>query len=321
MRDAFPTVRTPEEFEAVRRDDGLFRPAVGALCGALGLGDAPIERFPDGSLPVYAVGGALVLKVFPPFEAAGLEAESAVLRAVEGRLSIPTPAVHAVGDHGGWGYLLMGRLGGVNLAAAWPQIPDADRLALASSLGRALAGLHATAGPSLATVHVDWPRFVAEQRRTAVERQRRRGLDERWLEQIPGFLDGTGLGEPRPGSLLHTEVMREHLLVERSAGGWRLSGLFDFEPAMIGAPEYEFAAVALFFSCGEPRLLRRVLAAYGYREEDLGADLEDRLLAYVLLHRYSNLRWYFERMPPGEGVSTLRALAAQWCGTGSRFTA
>lgn len=40
---------------------------------------------------------------------------------------------------------------------------------------------------------------------------------------------------------------------------WRLTGLIDFEPAMRGAREYEFAAVSVFFAEGDAELLRRTL--------------------------------------------------------------
>jgi hygromycin-B 7''-O-kinase len=65
--------------------------------------------------------------------------------------------------------------------------------------------------------------------------------------------------------LLCTEVMREHLLVsEDPAGAWRLSGLIDFEPAMRGEREYEFASVGVFVAEGDARFLTRTLASYGY---------------------------------------------------------
>ena len=108
--------------------------------------------------------------------------------------------------------------------------------------------------------------------------------------------------------------MREHLLVEHAATGWRLSGLFDFEPAMVGAPEYEFASVGLFLSCGDPRLLRRVLLSYGYAESALDERLEHRLLAYGLLHRYSNLPWFLKRVPPPSHARALPDLASVWWG-------
>ena len=284
------------------------------MCDVLGLAPASLRRYADGSLPVYAVDDSRVLKVYPPFDIPARDTESTVLQAVDGRLSIPTPGVHAVGELDGWGYLLMDQLRGVSLAEAWPRIPDDDRLRLAAAMGEALAALHSVRDVGLDAVRIDWPRFIEEQRGTAVERQRRRGLDPCWLEGIAEFLDRTPLGDVRPESLLHTEVMREHLLVERTGDGWRLSGLFDFEPAMVGAPEYEFASVGLFLSCGEPKLLRRVLLSYGYSETALNEALEHRLLAYGLLHRYSNLPWFLERVPPPPHVRTLPELASVWWG-------
>ncbi len=314
MAEVFPACRTTEEFDQVRRDDERLAPGVRAILDELGLADESCRRFPEGSLPVYAVGDSGALKVYPPLYAHECETEAAVLGAVVGRLPIPTPGVKGVGNLEGWAYLLMDRLCGENLAAAWPRIPDDARLTLASRLGETLAILHSLDAPTDATVHVDWRDFLAEQRRTAVERQRNKGLQNSWLEQIDGFLDATPLERSGSTCLLHTEIMREHLLVERGTGGWRLSGLFDFEPAMVGNPEYEFASVGLFFSCGDARLLRRVLLTYGYGESDLGPELERRLLAYTLLHRYSDLPWYLSRLPAGHGVSTLEELASFWWG-------
>ncbi len=133
-----------------------------------------------------------------------------------------------------------------------------------------------------------------------------------WLEQIPEFLD---TWKPAPGgarALLHTEVMREHMMVERhTALGWRLSGWFDFEPAMVGDPDYEFASVGLFVACGDARFLHRTLRAYGHVGADSGAALGCRFMAHALLHRYSNLPWYLRRLPPN-GETTLEQLARHW---------
>lgn len=315
MESLFPDAPTLEAFEPLSRDEARLRPGVDAIARDLDLEPALLRRFPDGSLPVYAAGEELVLKVYPPFDLPARDREAAALRAVAGRLPIPTPGVRASGEREAWGFLLMDRLRGEGLAAAWPRIPPQARLRLAEALGEALAALHALRGSALDPLRLDWGAFLAEQRRTAVERQRARGLDAAWLEQIPEFLDRAGPHEPAGEPvLLHTEVMREHLLVEEVAGGWRLSGLFDFEPAMTGDPDYEFVAVGLFFSCGEAALLRRVLSAYGWPAARLDAALEQRLLACALLHRYSHLPWYLKRLPPPPGTRTLDALAACWWG-------
>jgi hygromycin-B 7''-O-kinase len=315
MSRTFPSIASPREFEEVRRDEGHLMPGARAVCERLGLEATVATRFPDGSLPVYAVGDSRVLKLYPPYDLVERDNETTVLGAIAGQLSIPTPQVQAVGELDGWGYLSMTRLHGEPLVAAWPRIPVEQRLRLGTDLGAALAVLHAVAGPALEPVRVDWPAFLARQRATAVERQAGHGLEQAWLAQIPEFLDGVALGSPKLDCLLHTEIMREHLLVENGPDGWRLSGLFDVEPAMVGAAEYEFASVGLFFSCGDSRLLRRVLLAYGYRERELGPGLGHRLMAYALLHRYSNLPWWLDRLPPHHGATTLQALAKLWWGT------
>ena len=81
--------------------------------------------------------------------------------------------------------------------------------------------------------------------------------------------------------LLHTEVTGENLVVH--PGTWTLSGLLDLETAMTGDRAYEFPAVGLLVSRGDPRLLGCILAAYG-RSFD-----PRELLASTLLHRHSNL--------------------------------
>lgn len=310
----FPAAVTPEEFERVRRDEAALRPGIEALLDREGMSGRPIERFPDGSLPVYAIGGSHVLKVYPPFDLVERDRESVVMRALEGRLPVPTPEVQAVGELDGWGYVLMTRLEGELLSNAWIRVPEPARIRLAAELGEALAALHAVGDPGLPPPCGAWDQFLDAQRRSCMERQRAGGLGEEWVSQIPAFLDSTPLGGAPARSLLHTEIMREHLLVEETRDAFRLSGLFDFEPAMVGAPEYELASIGVFFSAGDPALLRTLLLAYGLGDDELSPDLARRALAYALLHRYSNLSWYLTRVPPPEGTRTLKGLAEHWYG-------
>jgi hygromycin-B 7''-O-kinase len=140
------------------------------------------------------------------------------------------------------------------------------------------------------------------------------GLPEPWTSQLDAFLDEVPLPE-RPPVLLHTEVMSQHLLVSESADGWRLSGLIDFEPAMRGDREYEFAAIGVFVAEGDARFLTRTLTAYGYAREELGPELRRRLLAWAILHRYSHLASWLRRLPyPAE--PTFGAIADRWFATG-----
>jgi hygromycin-B 7''-O-kinase len=309
-----PAAGTREAFRAVCHDEAALRPGLEQLCRLLGVNAAGLSRFPAGSRPVYAAGD-LVLKLFPPVSLAKCLVEASALAAVEGRLPTPTPRVYAAGEHDGWGYVLMSRQAGMPLSAAWKQIATRERDHLGRGIGETIAALHRVSPlPAETQWPGGWPAFVARQRARCVARQRRLGLSPAWLDQLPGFLEDVAL-RAGPPVLLHTEFRRDHLLVAQSHGGaWRLSGLIDFNHALQGAREYEFAAVGIYLARGHSRLLRRVLAGYGYAGGQLDRDLRQRLLAWAILHKYSNLAAWLRRLPPPR-IPTLAALAERWFAT------
>jgi hygromycin-B 7''-O-kinase len=199
------------------------------------------------------------------------------------------------------------QLPGTGLAAAWPAISRAHQERAVSEAGELLAALHGLDPEPLGAVvgPADWAAFLAGQCATAALRQREVELPEVWLSQVEGFLESVPLAPGRERVLLHTEVIREHLLVNPGTG--TLSGLLDFETAMTGDRAYEFAAAGLFVPRGDPRLLSRLLTGYGR-----GFDPRE-LLAYTLLHRHSNLPQCLAQLPaPPE--STLDSLALTWFG-------
>lgn len=277
-------------------DEADLRPGVDRLLTDLGADPAGATRYPAGSLPVYAAGD-VVLKLFPPDDAEGMPVEAGVLAAVHGRLPIPTPRPLASGERDDWAYVLMSRLDGVPLRDAWDGIEPVQRERLAAELGEAVAVLHAVPPPAIDDWEPgDWPSFVAQQRAGWVSRQRGLGLPAAWMEALAPVLETDLTGDPPV--LLHTEVMREHLLVAPDAGGqWRFRGLIDFEPAMRGAREYEFVGVGTFVAEGDARFLGTFLRAYGCDPADLDGDFRRRMVAWSLLHRYSNLPAWMRRLP------------------------
>ncbi|MET7702926.1 aminoglycoside phosphotransferase family protein [Streptomyces sp. NPDC005485] len=306
-----PRVDTDTEWDEASSDEAALRPGVEDLCARLGLAGTELTRFPAGSLPVYAVGTEHVLKLFPGAYAQDAVREARVLSHLEDRLPVPTPRVHAAGAYeNGWHYVLMSRLAGEDLAVAWPRVPIAVRDRIATESGAALAALHALDPAPLADVvgPPDWGTFLDKQRAGAVEQQRECGLAEVWLEQIPDYLDSAQLPTSTERVLLHTEFMREHLITDPS-DGWRLTGLIDFEPAMTGDRAYDFVGVGLYVTKGDPRLLSRFYEAYGRAPYP-----PQTLLAYTLLHVYSNLARYLKGLPVAP-EPRLDVLADTWFAT------
>ncbi|HEX2143463.1 MAG TPA: hypothetical protein VHG10_03045 [Glycomyces sp.] len=93
--DAATPSETDEQCDLIT-DESLW-PGVRALCAELGLPTGGITKFPEGSLPVYDIDGEVVLKLYPAADLSDLLTEEPVLRALQGRLPIPTPQVLRAG--------------------------------------------------------------------------------------------------------------------------------------------------------------------------------------------------------------------------------
>jgi hygromycin-B 7''-O-kinase len=279
-----------------------------AIRGRHSLG-SEIAPFAFGSVPVFAVGREHVVKLFPSAQRSYFEIEREALVRLDGLLPVATPRAVAAGEQASWCYIVMTRVPGISLAEAWPEIDARGRHRLMRETGTALAALHATPADGFAYPGAEWPRFVEGQRATCPARQLGRGLAAPWVEAVEAFLARWTPRDDGARGFLHTEVMKEHVLVAQRGGEWRVTGLIDFEDAMVGAPEYEWAAAGLFLTAGEPSLLRALLEAYGAAVDD---ELPLRIMAYALLHKYSDLRRYLERLPVPDGVRDLETLARSW---------
>lgn len=290
-----------ESWDAFAVDKVAYEEALVALAEQLGL--PPLSRPPNGSALV-GLGREEVVKVMAPHETAHIATERSCLEGLYGRLPVATPELLDAGVWEGWPWVRMRRLPGVSLEVAWPSLPRSAQLGLARQLGELLAVLHGLEAPP-AVERVDWPSWCEERLGTLEATQRRRGCPEELLEGLQAFVEAADLKARRMG-WLHTEVMRQHLLVEEGSSGWRLSGLFDFEPSCVGPTHYEYASVGLFVSCGDAEVLHEVLRG---ANEQVSAE---RLFALACMHRYANLGWYHRRLG---GPLEPAALAERWFGS------
>ena len=270
------------EFDTLHDDAAAWRPAIEALAARHGAAAADVQQESEGTVLVARLARERVLKVYPPFLRDHFDYERAMLAALHGRLSVPTPELLADGEHEGWPYLLMSQLAGEPLTATWPRMGEDERCALLRQLGTLAAEVHALpVSAAAAAAAPPWAGFIAAQRARCVERHQRNGLPPQLLEQLPGFIDGN-LPEGPP-VLLTGEYTPFNLFTQEH----RLAAMFDFGDGLVGPCQYDWLGPHCFLVAGDRARSVAFMQGYG-READGGDRLA--LLRLMLLHRYSNLR-------------------------------
>jgi hygromycin-B 7''-O-kinase len=170
-------------------------------------------------------------------------------------------------------------------------------------VGEVLARLHALPASALAA-HPElgdrWRQLMTRSIDDCVAIHRGHGAPETWLAQLPAFFESLPPLHPPDFApvLLHGDIHSWHLLLAERDGRWSLDGLIDFDSALLGWREYEFAVAMLSFMARRPALLAECLRGYGAADLPRDAALPRRLMAYALLNRYWGLDFMLEAADP-----------------------
>jgi hygromycin-B 7''-O-kinase len=283
-----PSLPDLAAYRSLYRDEATWLPAMRAICAEQGLDPAKLALAPPGSHVVFRAGSELYIKLFAPLWESDYVSERAVLAALPDGPGRFVPRLVAEGGIEGWPYIVITRVRGVPLCEVWDELCLEARLLIARQCGAFMAWLHATPLAGLGEIAVDWPAFIRRQTEVRLQQIRDAGLPASWVSSVRALLDrlASTSQEDSRRVLLSADVTDEHVMVEQRGGGWRFSGYIDFGDAMLGHPLYEFAAPGCSIVRGIPSLARALLLGYGYTDEELDADLAERLTAHTLLHRY-----------------------------------
>lgn len=287
VNPVLPMISSAAAYADLRADGARCEAIVTEMTRALGAGTAA-RLVDEGSNLVAFVGGDLVIKLFPPFLRHQHQSEQSALAALVGRLSVPTPAIVSSGTTSGWSYLVMTRLEGSSLEAAWTTCNGNEQRELLHRIGQLIAEAQAIPPSALQGLEPGWATFLAGQAERCSERQARFGMPAHLLADLPRYLSSTGDVLPRDFRpvLLTGEYTPGSILVTRRDGAWQVSGLVDFGDAMVGFSEYDLLGPGTFLAAGDPAHLQALLSGCGGAND---AGLGRRLMRLLLLHRYSNL--------------------------------
>lgn len=202
----------------------------------------------------------MVIKIAGPNAplASSFERSANLLRLVKQRTRVPVAEVIAADEscrHWPWRYVVMERRPGIQWVQAREQMDSAGRSDCYTQLGEAVAELHAIqfAGYGELPPSLNLP----ANRDFAAAWEARAAIfipDERLRETFLAAL------EPRrnlfvdlgPANLCHEDLHGYNLLYQWTSGGWRLSGVLDFDKAWAGSRESDLARLEFWDDMTSP---------------------------------------------------------------------
>ena len=287
---ALPSLTTSETFQAWRADAAQWLPAALDIARSHGLPHADAHVFATGTNLVVGLDDRLILKVFPPFLRHQFESERISLAQLRGRLGVPIPEIVLEGERDQWPYLVITRLSGVLGTQAWPGLPEDQKERVLAEIGETIAQVQRVPVGDLARIEPGWERFMARQIDGCRARHQRLGLPEKFLDGLDDLLvDAEALvALDAPPVILTGEYIPENFLLSCDDGDWRLSGLIDFGDVMTGRGEYDLLGPSALMTAGMPRRVRSLFEGYGYSRAECDFTLKRRLMALLLLHRFSD---------------------------------
>jgi hygromycin-B 7''-O-kinase len=279
-----------ESFAQWRADLSNWAPFAKEIARYHSLPCTDLHAFSAGSNLVVALDDALVLKIFPPMLRHQFIAERACLMQLRGRLLVPIPEIVREGEWDQWPYLIITRMKGVMGSEIWPQLPEDDKERVLGQIGELIAEVQQVPVGDLSSLEPRWESFIPKQIEGCRARHERLGLPQNFLDELDEFLDAAAKLIPmsQPPVILTGEYTPENLLLRQDSKGWQLSALIDFGDVMTGWGEYDLLGPSSFMIGGRPGRLRSFFRGFGYAEADLTPALTRRLIALLLLHRYSD---------------------------------
>ncbi len=293
-------------FNDLMKSDLLCTKLVESICKSLSF-KSNLKRIYEGSRILFETDDEKIVKVFSPEEKEFCVNEAKFLSLLQGRLSVETPGLIAEGVCQGYPFIVMQKLRGIPLKSIWNSLSVWAKKRILTQTADLLKELHALPLSLTQSTQAGWVSFIKSQTDNLNKNHMAFGLDRTWTDKFSDFIEKTEPVEYSSKAVVcHTEIMREHLFLEKGRAGYEITGLIDFEPSMTAIPEYDFCSVGLFISGGEKDLFQHFLNSYGYSGNSFS------VMRMLLLHRYSNMKWFMSTIPETITIKSVEDLCSYW---------
>ena len=290
MALSLPHLTDYDSFHVWRADPSQWLPVAHDIARSHRLACTAPQLFATGTNLVVALDELLILKVFPPMLRHQFVSERGALTVLRGRLSVPIPEIVAEGERDGWPYLVITRLAGVLGKEAWRSLPENQKEQVLKQVGETIAQVQRVPPGALLDIEPRWDTFMQRQIAGCRARHQRLGLAQKYLDGLDDVLRAAVELIPMnaPRVILTGEYIPENFMLARKADAWRLAGLIDFGDTQAGFGDYDLLGPSVFMAAGRPRRVRSLFEGFGYARNDVDFALKRRLMALMVLHRFSD---------------------------------
>jgi hygromycin-B 7''-O-kinase len=291
-----PVIKSEEDFDE-HLQSAIWDEIAREICRRHHIFRQELKRFVSSDHVVFLIDDSFVLKIYRPFRNC-FERETKALEFVGGKTDFKTPSIIHTGEIEGFDYILMTQLSGESFTRAeWLTLPQKEQLEFISKLAVGLKQIHRL---NAETFDCDWTEFVKDRADTFIERQIAHGVNAKVIESLPAFIETNLKLVPTDSAavFMHGDVHFGNLRLQKSNGGWQISGLFDFADSRRGFHEYDFLAVGILMMQGQTEIQREFFKSYGYLESELDESFRRRMMMLTMLYETSDLRRYALRLAP-----------------------
>lgn len=289
-----PKIKNRNQYQAYFRKDSVWLPAIQSLVKRHNL-KGPIQRGHRGSHIVYRVGSVWIKLMTPlfshdmAFEVAGLKRVGKI------KSNFKIPKILYRGKIQGWSYLILSNVEGERIGDCFERFRRQEQKDMAWEMARVTKKLQSCPPDPAVKRRGDWNRFILSRIKTSADHHSEKKMQKKWVRLIPQFLAQFSKEEftIKKSVFLHADLTYDHFLVSRVKKKWRIEGVIDFADCRLGHPEYDLVATTAFLLKGRKEPLKEYLMSFGFKKTQLNPRLSEKLLAWTLLHKYSDFRNYF----------------------------